>query len=36
MPISALATGCVDLVIPLSEIGPTPEQLVAGDGPHSW
>jgi two-component system, chemotaxis family, protein-glutamate methylesterase/glutaminase len=36
MPVSALATGCVDIVVPLGEIGPTLEQLVAGDGPRSW
>jgi two-component system chemotaxis response regulator CheB len=35
MPVSALTTGCVDIVVPLSEIGPTLEQLVAGDGPRS-
>lgn len=36
MPVSALSTGCVDIVVPLSEIGPTLEELVAGDGPRLW
>ncbi len=35
MPESAIGTGCVDFVLPLSEIGPKLEQLVAGDSPRS-
>jgi len=32
MPRSAIATGCVDLVLPLEEIGPTLVRLVTGEG----
>ena len=33
MPGSAIATGCVDRVLPLDEIGPTLRRLVE-TGPH--